>query len=105
MKRQKWKAIVLCLGLIVFLVSFVISRQQSGPQAHPGSLFIPVITSNTVINPVPVRTDLPPSNRPLRTTAREEIVGVGLMLRMENGELLVAGLVPNSPATKAGLAE
>jgi len=103
MKRQKWKAIVLFLGLVVFVISLVVSRQQPGASAGSAGVFIAGIASNTASDSAPVRT-LPPTNQPASPTPREEVVGVGMMLRMENGELQVAGLVPNSPATEAGLA-
>jgi hypothetical protein len=104
MKLQKWKALVLFLGLIVFVASLVLSRQQPGPRADLATVFVAGVASNTAINSAPAHTDVPLPNQPTSPTPREEIVGVGLMLRMENGELQVAGLVPDSPATEAGLA-
>ena len=105
MKPQKWKAIVLCLVLVAGITAYLTSRER----------FMPGVDS-TPVTPAPTPSNAPATlaadatevltlEQPASKTPREEIVGVGLMLRADSAshEVMSAGLVPNSPASEAGL--
>ena len=104
MKHPALFAIVVFLLAIGGVLTWRLSQQAPPPLAEVP--LKPVSPSNAVVvsAPVPGSPPEPMAQRP--GARREEVVGVGAILkaRPDTGEIMIAGVVPNSPAAAAGLA-
>lgn len=104
MKHPALFAIVVLLLAIGGVLTWRLSQQAPPPLAEVP--LKPVSPSNAVVDSTPAPGS-PPEPFAQRPGARqEEIVGIGAVLkaRPDTGEIMIAGVVPNSPAAAAGLA-
>jgi S1-C subfamily serine protease len=105
MRRKIWIVWLLCLAMVVFAVWYANSRRQHVPGIGSSVATVESAELNPAVILATGRTDSVLSSQPANSRPREEIVGVGLMLRTDSAsrEVMSAGLVPNSPAAEAGL--
>lgn len=95
---------VLCLLAGLVAASWLMRRQQR-------AVLQAVLQSNLTQEP-PVA-EIPAPLRPVRSAGADvprmaemaEVVGIGAQLKVDAGQLRVMGVVPDSPAARAGIAE
>jgi hypothetical protein len=91
-------ALVLFLLFAIFL-GWLLGSRSTEINDSPTLLFFS--NSPAVVSPAPVRPVAPAIVPPAQE--REEIVGIGVILRVVNGSVRIQGVVANSPAAEAGL--
>ena len=99
--------LICCLAVIVGTACYVWLGKPTVRQTPPLKNVSIVVVSNGVVVPATPASDGHEEPQPafIKRTS-EEIVGIGAILRKDQGTgaLMIAGVVPNSPAAAAGLA-